>query len=121
MNLVNKREFILIYNAKGGKLNSTLDLIHKYMSPSTYKCNLCKVTFGITMKKKWKNFINSTQHSFTFLHKEDLKNNNLEKFKNNLPVCIEKRNENYFVMIDSNEMKKLMNEDDLINIFKDKL
>ena len=54
MNLVNKREFILIYNAKGGKLNSTLDLIHKYMSPSTYKCNLCKVTFGITMKKNGK-------------------------------------------------------------------
>ena len=55
MALNQKRKFIFIYNAKGGRWNSTLDLVHKYVSPSTYKCSLCKITFNIGMKEKWKN------------------------------------------------------------------
>ena len=47
MLLNKKRKFIFIYNAKGGKWNSTLDLVHKYVSPRTYKCSLCKITFNI--------------------------------------------------------------------------
>jgi hypothetical protein len=121
MSLINKREFILIYNAKGGKWNGTLDLIHKYISPETYKCNLCKVTFNIVMKKKWKTFINNSIHSFTFLHKEDLELNSLEKFQNNLPIFIEKKNNKYDVLLSSVEMEKLQSEDDLISLFKEKL
>ena len=51
MALNQKRKFIFIYNAKGGRWNSTLDLVHKYVSPSTYKCSLCKITFNIGMKE----------------------------------------------------------------------
>ena len=31
-------------------------MIHKYVSPHTYKCSLCKITFNIGMKEKWKKF-----------------------------------------------------------------
>ena len=113
-----KRDFIFIYNAKGGKWNGTLDLIHKYLSPATYKCNLCKITFDIVMKKKWKDFIKSSSHNFIFLHKEDLIKNNMENYQNQLPLCIEKKNGEYDVVISAIKMKTLRNEDDLILLFQ---
>tara|TARA_B100000767_G_C19395556_1_gene381655 strand:- start:67 stop:432 length:366 start_codon:yes stop_codon:yes gene_type:complete len=118
MPLNKKRKFIFIYNAKGGKWNSTLDLVHKYISPHTYKCSLCKITFDIRIKKKWKKFIENSMHNFIFLHKEDLVEHNLEWWENKLPVCLEKKNDEYELVISANKMKKLRNEDELILLFQ---
>ena len=46
-----KRNIIFVYNAKGGKWNYILDTVHKYASPSTYECNLCKITHDLKMKE----------------------------------------------------------------------
>ena len=80
------REFIFIYNAKGGKFHEALDLIHKYVSPSTYKCSLCMITYNVKMKEIWKNFISSSNHKFKFLHIEDLLQFNLETYKDQLYI-----------------------------------
>ena len=45
------RNIIFVYNAKGGKWNYILDTVHKYASPSTYECNLCKITHDLKMKE----------------------------------------------------------------------
>ena len=113
-----KRDFIFIYNAKGGKWNSTIDLVHKYISPHTYKCSLCKITFNVGMKKKWKKFIENSPHSFIFLHKEDLVEHNLKRFEKELPLCLEKENGEYDIVITATKMKKLKNEDELILLFQ---
>ena len=118
MPLNQKRKFIFIYNAKGGRWNSTLDLIHKYASPHTYKCSLCKITFNIGMKEKWKKFIERSLHDFIFLHKEDLIKHNLQRFENELPLCIEKINKRNSIIINATEMKKLKDEEDLISFFQ---
>jgi len=36
---------IFVYNANGGLVNSWLDTAHKIVSPSTYSCSLCAITF----------------------------------------------------------------------------
>ena len=118
MPLNRKRKFIFIYNAKGGRWNSTLDLVHKYVSPHTYKCSLCKITFNIGMKKKWKIFLENSLHDFIFLHKEDLIEHNLERFENELPLCIEKINKKNSIIINAAEMKNFKDEDDLISFFQ---
>ncbi len=49
---------IFVYNADSGLLNAVKDAIHKAISPSTYPCRLCGLTFGaVRMKSAWKEFI----------------------------------------------------------------
>ena len=114
------REFIFIYNARGGRFHELLDLIHKYASPSTYKCSLCMITYNIKMKESWKNFISNSKHEFKFLHIEDLLHFNLEAYKDELPICLEKINDNYQVVIDSKAMNNLKDQEELINLFIEK-
>ncbi|NJM95354.1 MAG: GTPase, partial [Acaryochloridaceae cyanobacterium CSU_5_19] len=35
---------IFVYNANSGGINTALDIAHKLLSPSTYRCNLCRLT-----------------------------------------------------------------------------
>ena len=77
--IINKN-IIFVYNAKGGKWNYILDTVHKYASPSTYDCNLCKITHDLKMRESWKKFIESSPHNFKFLHSEEL-----EEFKKLYP------------------------------------
>ena len=39
-------ELLFVYNADTGLFNTVADAAHKILSPSTYSCNLCKVTYG---------------------------------------------------------------------------
>ena len=51
-------ELIFIYNAESGLFNAVSDYLHKVISPDTYACSLCQITYGnLGMKKKWKDFL----------------------------------------------------------------
>lgn len=66
------RELIFIYNADSGIFQGIKDLIHKSVSPKTYGCNLCGLTYsGAYMRQEWKKFINSLPVKTTFLHKDE--------------------------------------------------
>ena len=110
------RNIIFVYNAKGGKWNYILDTVHKYASPSTYECNLCKITHDLKMKEAWKKFIESSPHNFKFLHSEELEEYNLTNYKNDLPICVEENSGEYKILINKDQMNKYKDEFDLINI-----
>jgi hypothetical protein len=113
--MTKKKEIYFIYNAKGGKWNYIVDTIHKYASPSTYECNLCQITHDLKMRKAWKDFVNKTPHLFNFLHLEELKDFGLEEYENQLPICLEKNNEKFTVLVDKETMNNFKNEFDLID------
>lgn len=61
---------IFVYNANTGLFSIVTDFAHKILSPSTYQCNLCALTYGsISMNQEWKIFIESLQIETIFLHK----------------------------------------------------
>jgi hypothetical protein len=63
---------ILVYNANAGLLNGALDLLHKTLSPSTYPCRLCAITYGpLGMRARWKAFLESLGPNLVFLHKDE--------------------------------------------------
>lgn len=65
-------EFIFVYNADTGRLNAYMDILHKMISPSTYPCSLCAITHGtFTKKKEWADFLERSNLSMTFLHKDE--------------------------------------------------
>ena len=113
------RNIIFVYNAKGGKWNYILDTVHKYASPSTYECNLCKITHDLKMKEAWKKFIESSPHNFKFLHSEELEEYNLTNYKNDLPICVEENSGEYKMLINKDQMNKYKDEFDLINVLEE--
>ena len=46
------KELIFIDNAKSGLVNEMIDFAHKIVSPETYDCNLCAISYGTFTKKK---------------------------------------------------------------------
>ena len=113
-------ELIFIYNAKSGIVNEFLDFAHKIVSPSTYNCNLCALSYGnFTMKKKWSDYISSLPVRSTFTYKDKVSEygyNNIE-----LPSIIFRNGSRSKVIISSEEINKLKKIDQLINILSDRL
>ena len=72
------KTIIFVYNANSGFMSGIIDSIHKTVSPETYKCNLCALTYGnFSMRKDWKSFIEQLKFPVEFLHKDEF----IRKFK----------------------------------------
>lgn len=64
---------LFVYNADSGVFSELKDYVHKAVSPSTYDCPLCALTFGSTgMKKRWKYFLNDLDVKVEFLHRDEM-------------------------------------------------
>jgi hypothetical protein len=60
---------LFIYNANSGKLNALFGVGHKLISPSTYKCNLCALTFDTFSENNiWKSFREESEIAMEFFH-----------------------------------------------------
>lgn len=67
-----EQELIFVYNANSDLFSTVTDFAHKLLSPSTYSCNLCALTYGnFTVKQQWKSFIEGLATKTVFLHKDE--------------------------------------------------
>ena len=63
---------LLVYNADGGIVSMVKDGLHKLISPSTYPCSLCAITYGaVSMRTDWDRFLKSLPLDIVFHHKDD--------------------------------------------------
>lgn len=66
-------ELIFCYNASGNLFSLLTDFMHKVLSPSTYQCRLCSLTYdSFAMKKEWETFIENLPAKTIFLYKDEL-------------------------------------------------
>lgn len=64
---------IFVYNADGGLFNLFKDWAHKIISPETYPCSLCALTYdNLGMRSSWREFINRLKVDVKFLHRDEL-------------------------------------------------
>ncbi len=69
----NNSDLIFVYNADSGLIAMLGDITHRLVSPQTYPCKLCALTYSVNgMSRDWKNFIGSLNRRVTFLHRDDL-------------------------------------------------
>jgi len=62
---------LMVYNAEQGMFNALNDWAHKFFSPSTYECPLCRHTYGVTgMLVPWKNFLQTLPYPTHFLYRQ---------------------------------------------------
>ena len=97
-------KIIFVYNADSGFVSSLLDIGHKVISPDTYSCNLCKMTYGvISEREEWKQYRESSRDEMEFLHKDEFENKYKEKRA--YPIILK--------MNDLNQLEELINKEEL--------
>lgn len=105
------KKIILVYNADSGLLNAAKDYIHKIVSPDTYPCSLCAITYdNLGMKSEWKKFIKKIDTEVEILHKDE--------FHLKYPEQKERKLAAIFGINDNNEFTTIIDADDM-NSMKD--
>ena len=65
-------KLLFIYNANSGKINALFDAGHKFLSPSTYQCSLCALTYDVfTENTVWRTFRTESNLTMEFYHKDE--------------------------------------------------
>lgn len=66
------QRLIFVYNADGGVFNSVMDAAHKLISPATYPCSLCAITYGaVGMRREWKAYLQAMPQDMVFYHRDE--------------------------------------------------
>ena len=116
------KELIFIYNAKSGLVNEMIDFAHKIVSPETYDCNLCAISYGtFTKKKRWSDYINSLPIKSTFTYKDKI--SALKKGLSSLkfPTIIIRDGVELNEIISRNEINNINNINQLISLLNERL
>lgn len=91
-----------------------MDSIHKVVSPETYDCNLCAITYGAFSEDKlWKAFRQGSSHEMTFLHRDEFQ----KKFADvneEFPAVYSEENGSLNRFISKGELDALTSAEDLI-------
>ncbi|MEP2280117.1 GTPase [Maribacter sp.] len=78
------KKILFIYNANSDTGSKMLDFAHKIVSPATYNCALCSLTYGnFTENNQWKTFRESLLakgYELEFFHKDEFQERYKSKF-----------------------------------------
>lgn len=67
-----RQELIFVYNGDSPLLSQLGDYVRKIVSPRSYPCTLCKVTYGnLGMKREWKRFVATLRTHTSFYHSDE--------------------------------------------------
>ncbi|MDX1689131.1 MAG: hypothetical protein R3248_14200, partial [Candidatus Promineifilaceae bacterium] len=81
-------KLIFVYNAHSGLFNAALDGIHKLVSPESYPCELCALTYGaIAERDEWRQFRRRSEHEMVFYHKDEFEEAYEQTFTYPIVLC----------------------------------
>ena len=106
-----------VYNADAGITQAVLDALHKTLSPSTYPCSLCALTYGpVSMKPRWRSWLKTLPMEAVFYHRDDC------PFEpGTLPAILIEREGKVTTLVDSARLKSLPDLEALIVEIEDRL
>ena len=72
--VTDQHKLVFVYNAPDGLAAMLIDAVHKQVSPSTYPCSLCQVTYGaVSMKRPWRQWLRGLPIKSEFLHRDSFR------------------------------------------------
>ena len=108
------QQLIFVYNADSGLLNLGKDIVHKLLSPATYPCKLCDLTYGVIGEKpEWAAFRKRLRLEQSYLHKDEF----VERFgqpAHELPIIYLEDNGQLAVLMSAEEMNRIQSLDAFI-------
>ena len=123
MNNTKVKKLLFIYNANSGLRNLLIDGAHKIISPKTYDCNLCDITYGaFTENKKWKKYREGSTSDMEFLHKDEFETQYASKFGYSFefPIILAITSQGIEVLISSEELNELDKAEELIRLINER-
>jgi hypothetical protein len=113
-------ELLFVYNADSGLFNTLSDAAHKILSPSTYSCNLCKVTYGwFAERSQWRSFVESLDAQCSFLHRDELRRRHPELSGEPLPAVFRVVDGKAAHCIDADTLNECVDLDALIALIRE--
>jgi hypothetical protein len=107
---------VFVYNADSGVFRELKDYVHKAVSPSTYGCNLCAITFGrLGMNKDWKNFVEGLDLPVEFLHRDEFADQ-YPSIDVQFPAASVKRGSDINLLIAHTEINRAKSVEDLVQL-----
>jgi hypothetical protein len=81
-------KLLFVYAVDSGVLNTAKDVIHKIVSPSTYPCSLCAITYGtVRQVPEWARFVRGLSMRVEYLHRDELRKRH-PRVAHSLPVVL---------------------------------
>ncbi len=112
-------QLIFVYNADAGVLNALRDTIHKTLSPKTYECNLCVITYStIRMHSAWSDFVKGLTPEPVFTYRSELQGEFPEA---DLPVVFRQGRDGLSVFIEAHDLNKINSVDELVALVRQRI
>jgi hypothetical protein len=116
-------ELIIVYNAESGFFNSVSSSVHKFVSPETYSCQLCRVSHGLVgMLGPWKTYLERLPVPVRSYHRSQFQTTFPDYADTRLPsILLRKRNGDFTPMLEADVIERAGNLMTLINLLNDAL
>jgi len=114
-------KLVFVYNADSGLFNTVTDIAHKMLSPKTYECNLCSITYGVfKIRETWVKFLEELDAECEFLHKDEFLKSNagIDMMFPAIFKVVDGKSE---LWVDAQAINVLGSVDDLKQVILDKL
>ena len=106
-------ELLFVYNAEKDLINGAIDYAHKVFKPSTYKCDLCALTYhNLGQRSSWKKFKKDTNADVSFHYIKGFEKKFNESY--DYPVVLKRDNEENTVVLNCQELSEIDSVEDLI-------
>lgn len=100
-------KLVFVYNADSGWVSGLVDWVHKIVSPDTYACSLCAVTYNNWgMRSEWREFVRRLPAPVLFLHRDELAKH-YGKGDEPLPAVFVEQVGKLHVLLDAHQMRKV--------------
>ena len=114
---------VFVWNADQGWQHAIYDSLHKWISPASYQCKLCQLTYGFTSPRpEWRSFLDALDRPVFFYHRDEFRAAGIKgAFSEKFPLILERRNSKWEVLMDSIELDQLNNLEELLGRLKQEL
>lgn len=110
-------KLLFVYNVNSGFLDKLIDNAHKIVSPSTYDCNLCSLTYGnFSEDELWRAFREHSALEMEFLHKDEFLRKYRSKWlpKYEFPTILKAESMELELFLPAPELNALNSSEELI-------
>lgn len=114
-------KLVFVYNAEAGLLRGFMDSVHKVVSPATYACDLCAITYGLTsMNPKWRAWLEQLDIPSAFFHRADFRNA-WPDARFELPAILLQSGHRLTAIVDAEALMGIKDVDQLISVLECRL
>lgn len=112
---------VFVWNADSGWQHAVADSLHKVISPKTYSCKLCQLTYGIAgPKARWTSFLETLGRPVECYHRDEYQGTPLAKeFPGlELPAVLIRTSEKCRILLSRDEIQKMKDLEALLGELK---